>query len=281
MLLEIANMNRLRLLFVLGLIAALNGCGVTPIADRIAPETVQKAKTNFDYLRHAQYDRIEASVDASVERSYLRAELIRMAAKVPPGEPISVKTAGAYVECNLRRECDSRVTLEYKFPTQWALVQMVVHTQNGISAITSFWVDPESESMDAATRFTLRGIGASQYELLAAAIISILVMVCALVFCIRTPTRMRKWMWIVVILLAVGRIEINWATGAVHFHIFRISILSAWLAPDLYGDWILSVSLPIGAFAFLIFRSHFKKPDNRALSAEEVFPESGTSGPQR
>ena len=63
--------------------------------------------------------------------------------------------------------------LEYEFPGKWVITQMVVHSQDGKSAITSFYVEPESESLEAANRFTLRGRQPVQYVILSAGIVSL------------------------------------------------------------------------------------------------------------
>jgi hypothetical protein len=243
------------------LLASLTGCSAKSILDRIAPETAQEAKTTFDYLRHGQYDRIEPSVDSSVERGYLYAELTRMAANVPPQEPISVKTVGAYAECETRKGCTTRVSLEYQFPAKWILVEMVVHSQSGRSSITSFYVEPESESLEAVNKFTLQGKTKLQYAILGAAILSLMVMLYALVLCIRAPMKKHKWLWIILILLGAGKVGVNWTTGTVFYHIFWISILPSGISSELYGPWNLSVSLPLGAMLFLIYRNRLRKPD--------------------
>ncbi len=137
---------------------------------------------------------------------------------------------------------------------------MVVHSQNGKSAITSFYVEPESESLEAANRFTLRGRQPVQYVILSAGIVSIAVMLYALVLCIRTPMEKRKWLWIVIILLGLGKVAVDWTSGEISYHIFWISIPPAWMGAELYGAWIVTVSVPLGALPFLVLRGRLRKP---------------------
>jgi hypothetical protein len=253
-------MARLRLLVALLLSALLAGCSAKSIMDRVAPETVQELKTNFDYLRHGQYDPIEAALDPAIDRSTVRANLTAMAAKIPAQEPLSVKTVGAYAQCETRKGCQTRVTLEYEFPGKWVITQMVVHSQNGKSAITSFYVEPESESLEAANRFTLRGRQPVQYVILSAGIVSIAVMLYALVLCIRTPMERRKWLWIILVLLGAGKVGVDWTTGEISYHIFWVTILPAGMGAELYGAWIVTVSVPLGALLFLVLRGRLRKP---------------------
>ncbi len=265
-------MARLWSIIAVALLSVITGCSAKSIMDHIAPETVQEAKTNFDYLRHKQYDRIEPLLDASIDRTYLRANLDEMVAQVPAQDPVSVKTVGAYVVCDTRKGCDTRVTLEYEFPAKWVLVQMIVHSKGESSVITSFLVQPESESLEAVNRFTLRGKQPLQYVILGAAIVSIVLMIDALVLCIRTPMRKRKWLWIIVILLGVGKIAANWTTGQASYNIFWINILPAGFGAELYGAWFVTVSFPLGAILFILFRNRLRKQEAHALSTESAPP---------
>ena len=71
-------MRWFRILSLICLVTQFAGCNT--LMDRIAPETVQKAKTNFDYLRRGQYDPIESALDPSIDRTNLRVNLQSMAA---------------------------------------------------------------------------------------------------------------------------------------------------------------------------------------------------------
>lgn len=76
-------MARLWLLLVLVLTIGLAGCSMKSILDHAAPETVQVAKDNVEYLRRGQFDQVEHSVDRRIDRSNLRANLVQMAALMP------------------------------------------------------------------------------------------------------------------------------------------------------------------------------------------------------
>jgi hypothetical protein len=249
------------------LLSVLSGCNAKSVMDHVAPETVQELKTNFDHLRHGQYDQVESALDPGIERSSARTNLTKMAALIPAQEPVSVKTVGAFARCDTRTGCDTRVTVEYEFPTKWVITQMVVHSKDGKSTVTSFRVQQESESLEAANRFTLRGRRPVQYLILGAGIVSIAVMIYALVLCIRTPMRKRKWLWIIVTLLGVGKLGVDWTTGQISYHILWIAILPAGMGSQLYGAWIVTVSLPLGALLFLVRRERLRKADT---------PEQGT-----
>lgn len=244
-----------------GLALVLTGCATESFLNRIAPETVQEAKTDFDYLRHGQNDRLEARLDPSIDRNTLRAELIRMAALVPPQNPISVRTVGAHRVWDSRKGTDKSVVLEYEFPSKWLLVELVVHAKDGNSTVTSFWVESESESLESANRFTLKGKTTHQYAILSAALGVLASTAYAFVLCLRTTIKRRKWFWIILILLGVTKLSVNWTTGEISYHLVRILIPPAWLTPETYGPWTVSVSLPLGALLFIFVRKHLEKPE--------------------
>jgi hypothetical protein len=251
-------MARFCSLVVLSCAVFFTGCTARSLIDRIAPETVAEAKTNFDYLRHHQFDQIESSLDPSIDRDTLQANFTQMAALVPQGEPISVNTVGAYEKCLTRAGCQTQVTLEYQFPDRWLLMQLIVHSQDDRTVITSMHVRQESASLEEINRFTLRGKTTLQYIVLVAAVGSVLAMLDALIVCVRTPMR-RKWLRMIIILLGVGKVVVNWTTGEADYHIFWLNIPPAGLVAQPYGAWFLSVSMPLGAILFFINRERLRK----------------------
>jgi outer membrane murein-binding lipoprotein Lpp len=84
-------------------VATLTGCGAKSLMDHVAPETVQELKTNVDHLRRGQFDEIEKDLDPSIDRNSIRANLTKMAGMIPAQEPVSVKTVGAFAQCDTRR----------------------------------------------------------------------------------------------------------------------------------------------------------------------------------
>jgi hypothetical protein len=270
-------MTRYASLVVLALFVCLTGCSLQHAIDKIAPETVQHAKTNFDYLRHKQFDLIEPSLGPTIDRDTVRDKLTEMAALIPAQEPISEKTVGAYFQCSIGKWCDYRATLEYQFPAQWMLVEFIERKQDGKYTISSFHVTQEPQSLETANRFTLFGKEPLQYAILGASIGSLAIMLYALILCIRTPIRKRKWLWVVLILLGICKIGVNWTTGEAFHQIFFLAILPFGFARELYGPWFIYVSLPLGSLLFLAFRSRIRKqeaPTPPAANLPQVSPDS-------
>jgi hypothetical protein len=81
-----------------------------------------------------------------------------------------------------------------------------------------------------------------------------LLIIAAVVLCIRTPVPKRKWLWILFILMGVVRFKLYWTDGNLSI-IPGLQLLGAgYVRIGLLGPWFLSASLPIGAIAFLLRR---------------------------
>lgn len=107
------------------------------------------------------------------------------------------------------------------------------------------------DSLEDMNRFTLLGKGLSQYFILILAVtfVAFSFYVCGL--CIRTKSGMKRWMWISLILVGVGRLTVNWTTGEWYFDVLALQIPCATARADLYGPWMISALFPLGALFFL------------------------------
>jgi hypothetical protein len=210
------------------------------------------ARTYIDQLRHNQFDHIEGNMDSSVSGPDIPATLARMAAMFPAQEPTSVKV----ISVNLFRSAEitkTDLTLEYEFPQQWLLANLVTQKKDGVTTITGFYVKPIPNSLESLNRFTFAGKGVVQYTILLLALLSLLSSLYALVLCIRTKLK-GKWLWLILILLGVGKLSVVWTTAQSSFSFFAVQLLSVSAIAQPYGPWVINVSIPLGALAFLIFR---------------------------
>jgi hypothetical protein len=95
---------------------------------------------------------------------------------------------------------------------------------------------------------------------LALAVFFALLTLYALVVCIKTRLPGRKWPWVLFILLGVGKLSVNWTTGAWGISPVAVQLFSASATAPLYGSWTLAVSLPLGAIVFLLRRKSLPAP---------------------
>lgn len=59
------------------------------------------------------------------------------------------------------------------------------------------------------------------------------------------------WAWIIFILLGIGKISINWATGEWTIVPLSIQLFSVPAFAAFNGPWIIAASLPLGAIMFI------------------------------
>jgi hypothetical protein len=235
------------------LFLALAGCDQTTLMGKFASEEEQTlARSYIERLRLREFDVIERSVDKGRAGPDLRGTLEKMAALVPAGEIRSVKMVGAHKHFQ-DGVTSLNTTFEYEFPGAWMLANVVVEERGGRKIIAGFNVYPRSQSLEAENRFGLVGKQPIQYLVLAGAAGALLISVYALIVCARTAPLRRKGLWILFILAGVGKFAVNWTSG--EWRVFPLSaqLPSASATAPLYGPWIVSFSIPVGAIVFLFY----------------------------
>jgi hypothetical protein len=177
----------------------------------------------------------------------------------------------------LRKGTETRVDLEYQFPNNWILLEMVVQSHDGKSAITGIYIWRRAQSLEDRNRFTLAGKEPVEYAILAAAVGLLALMIYALVLCIRTPMKKRKWLWIVLVFVGVGKVGVDWTTAETFYRILYVFFPAASAGKGTYGSWSISVSIPLGALLFLIYRERLRR--NVAPASQTVnLIDGGDSG---
>ena len=247
--------SRLAALLLLAL--ALAGCGPVKFA---TPQEEATAQGWIARLRARDFDAISDAMDPSTKAGELRATLEKMADAFPPGAPTSTKLVGDnHVTSNDTRMVN--LTYEYEFPGQWMLANVAIRSRAGVDSIVGFSAYRMPGSLEERNRFALADKPAICYLVLALAIGVPAFTIFALVVCARTKLRGRKWPWIIAILLGVGRLSVDWASGQWGFQPLIVQLLGAGAVAAPFGPWILSVSLPLGALVFLVRRESLKSAD--------------------
>lgn len=232
----------------------LCGCNQEALLQKFStPENQATATGYIDRLRAHDFEAIESAADESIKNPALRGTLEKMADLIPAQEPASVKLVGAQTAKG-SGTTTVRTTFEYGFGDQWFLANVAVKEKDGVKTIVGFNVVPEPQSLEAQHRFTLSGKSAAQYLVLGAAITAALLTLYSLVACARTPLLEKKGLWVLFIVFGLGKVAINWTTGQWSVTPIAVQLFSAGGFAPLYGPLTFSVSLPIGAVLFLLYR---------------------------
>lgn len=235
-----------------------------------SPEDEKVAKDYIALLQQKKFDQIENDLDPAIKAKStdLHQTLLGMSDMIPAQNPSSVKLVRVSV-LNGTKQHKSDLTYEYQYPGQSILVRVAVQKKDGVSTIIGFNVRKLSGAEEAGNTFGLSGKNALQYTVLSAAVIAPLFSLYALILCIRTKMRGKKWLWIIAILLGVGTFSVNWATGHWRFQLISVQLFSASALAPQYGTWIISVSLPLGAILFLLRRKKLSASVEPAIATEQ------------
>lgn len=240
---------------------ALTACDQGSIMKKMtSPEDEATAKHYIELLRQSNFELIENELDPSIKSPDIRETLIKMANLIPAANLESVKVVGSHV-LHGPGSRSANITFEYQFPGKWLLINVATQKKNEISTIVGFNVNPIPDSLEHINRFTLTGKGLIHYTALILIILIPLFALYALVLCIRTKPMKRKWLWVIFILLGIGKFGINWTTGQYFVAPLSIQLFGVSAFAPMYGPWTLSISLPLGAIVFLIMRKRLQRPN--------------------
>lgn len=257
---------------------SIAGCSKDEMIQKFAPTEDQAlAKNYFSLLKNRQFEDITKAIDPSLQDPTLKDALSKMADLIPVEEPINIKLIGAQQHHSADQD-SINLTYEYAYASQWLIMNITLKQQNNLTNIIGLKVVPQTISIEEKFKFSLAEKSALQYLILALAIIAPLLVLTALVICIRMKLRGRKWPWIVFILFGFGQLSVNWSSGDFAFSVLALQTLSASAFAAPYGPWIITVSLPLGAICFLAFRkNHAAEPlqSTASIQASENLSANG------
>jgi hypothetical protein len=236
----------------------LSGCDDSLFMKKsVPPQDETIARKYVEMLRRGEIDEIQRQLDASAAQSDDREKLVQLSGMFPAEGPESSKVVGVRLYHN-KEYSTSEITLEYQLRDRWLLAKVVTKKKGEDSSLLGIKVTQTADSLENLNRFSLLGKSAVQYLILAAAISSILFTFYVFLLCARTELGRMKWLWLLIVLVGVGRLSVNWVTGEWAFTPVAIQIPCATAARPLYGPWTIAGSFPIGALLFLNHRWKMK-----------------------
>ena len=241
---------RLSCLPAISLCAILIGCDQASVMKKFTPQEDESAARGYvELLRQGKFEEIERELDPSLGDSNVLGTLRKMAEFFPADTPESVKVVGAHIfhGPELSR---SEITLEYQFPNKWILVNVATQRKEGVSTVVGLNVTPIADSLENLNKFTLVGKSAIQYLTLACAIAALLFTFYVFILCIRSKGFKLKWLWMIVVLVGVGKFAVNWGTGQWSYQLIAFKIPCFSMTP-LYGPWTVAGYIPLGASVYL------------------------------
>jgi hypothetical protein len=252
----------------------LAGCNSSQWLDKMAPEQdVVLAKHYIDDLKNGEYSDIRENLDPALQSENVDSVFIKMAAAIPDAAPIGTKIVGVHLgQFENYKVVD--ITFEYSYPdNKWVVANVALKEQGDRAIIVGMHAYQLSDSLEHANRFTFQGKNIWHYIFFILAIIIPVFVLYTLIKCILEKGMQRKWLWIIFILLGFVEFVINWTTGSMTFKPIAVGLFGAGAMSQLYGPWIVSIYIPIGAILFWFRRMRHGKRDETNETGE--IPESG------
>ena len=248
--------RKLHVLVFLGLLLA--GCDQKAFLQRFVPKDDDVFARRFlDAIRTGDYAAADQMLVPSLRDAKSQSGFRELNHVLAHGEPVSVEIIGCNVFTNASRQATTQTTnLSYQihFPDSWAAGNIAVGHQGGATAIVDSHFQPIPNSLEVLNRFTFAGKSAVHYLVFAICLAVPLLILSALIICIRSRIR-RKWLWIIFILLGFIRFRFDWASE--HFDVQPIAFSlfgASAFRPSPYAPWILGSAIPVGAIIFLASR---------------------------
>lgn len=228
----------------------------------------EEGKQILAQLALRRFDLLEERLDASLREPDARRKLGELAALIPNSQPKSIVVIGSNT---MKRETDTdyNLTYEYEYDSGWMIEYVFLQRKAGKLFLSGLQVIPQPQSQKLINAFGFAGKGPLHYIVFGLACAIPILIIVALALCIKTRGLQRKWLWILFIAVGLVQISLNWTNGQFNIQPVSFQLLGAgFLQPGPYGPIVLTISLPIGALAFLARRRIL-----RALSdASQVAP---------
>ena len=249
---------RLKYLVSVAFCVFLAGCDDSVFMKKLVPPEDEAVARNYvEMLRRGEIDQIQRQLDPSVAQAGDREKLVQLSGMFPAEGPQSSKVVGVHFYHN-KEYSTSEISLEYELRDRWLLARIVTKQEGENSTLLGINITQTADSLENLNRFSLLGKSAVQYLFLVAAISSVGFTFYVFVLCARTELGRKKWLWLLIVLVGVGKLSVNWVTGECAFTPIAIYLPCAQATRPFYGPWTIAVSFPVGALLFLSHRWKMK-----------------------
>jgi hypothetical protein len=235
-------------------------------APALDPETDAVARAVYSDLR-THSPALKAKLSPNLLTLQINAEIAKVEAYIPPGEPRLGKAIGWNYVTMLGQGKTAFMSHEYDYPGKVVLAQVSLKRTDGAKAwiVTGFHVQVATTNELKALEFGLVGKSPAQYAFLAGLVASLGLMLTAAIKVVRTKGLKRKWLWLIASLFGVGSFQMNWFNGLFSWKLINVAVLGAGAVKGAsrFDPWMLSFILPLGAV--LILTGVWAKPKTPPL----------------
>jgi hypothetical protein len=224
------------------------------------PEDDQTQRAVFSHVEAGEFEAVEAQLAPALRTADVRERLATLRAAILSAGELETSaqlTASAVTLHSTAPGASGRrvITLhQYTYPTQILLVDTRIWTpEGGAAQIENFHAQVVDRAQVRANIFVFQGKSVRQYAFFALAVGSMLLVVATIVGVLFTKGFRRKWLWVIISFVGVGKLVMVWNTGvaSAQFLIFGVSVFGVQRGPSPLDPWTMTFMLPIGALVTL------------------------------
>jgi len=246
-------------------VVLLTGCNEEAAIKKATPKEADAMAREFiNLLNKKNADRAEKLIEPTI-RAEAKPKLVALVDLLSKETPKEVKIIGVRAR---KKDAQKLIQLNYQiyYEKAWIVASLAIIEGPKERFIFSVRMDPLKAPLEQLYAFRLAGRTIVHYVTLLFSIVVPLFILYALIQCIRTVPGKIKWVWAPFIILGFVTFHLDWTTGRAFIQLISTLIFGVMFAKQKYGPLIISVSLPIGAIAFLIMQFIKSKKSTPALS---------------
>lgn len=224
--------------------------GDSPKSPAVPKDETRFAEEFLTQLRKKNYPYVKSLLGEDLSREMSDDELDKIADYFRKGDLISTEFIGSKAR-TWKGVLHKGYSFEYRFTDGWNLASVVITKKGDEIQVSGMHVYQTPATRSEINSFSLSGKSARHYGILALAVGAPIFILITLVYCIKTPIKKGKWLWVIFILVGIGAIRINWTTGDCAFNLVNVQLLGAGIVTvGANAPWVLTASFPLGAVMF-------------------------------
>lgn len=261
----------------------LYGCSSDDWFNLFLPkEADQFARTYLAALQGGNFEQSLAYLDPDLARPDSLAKLREASLPFADIQFLSIEVVGSNIQKTPQGQI-SLLTYQIESQNGWILTTIVVNERTGSMKVTGFHWYRIARPLGETNAFTFSGKSPAHFVIFGLAFIMVIFIGGTTIMCILSRIQ-SKWLWIMFIIVGLGQLNLNWTTGEINFNILYIQLFGAGYSKSgIYAPWIFSISIPIGAIAFLFKRKKLIELYNLLEAPRTIrkfeWPESDSTTP--
>jgi len=258
---EKRQMGKLKVLLICVAWSVLYTCGVDEYFDNLMPRSEVEFSQHYVHKVLSQdFEYVKSVSDTIIGPFFNGGQMMRVLDTLMVGDMISSMHFNSY-PVEFDGEIKRQYMFEVHYPYQWWLVTVVVSGEKENLLVTGFQITKAEDSQLELTRFRLKNRPNTFYILLGYHLIATIFIFVTLIIAISTKFDKRKWLWVLMILVAYGDLTVNWATGEYTSNLLTLRTVPGGLGTmGIYDSWYLSTLFPIGALLFWVKWYRMRNP---------------------